>query len=72
MKKEVVPLAYDYNCDSGKCNYRFKSLLSETSTDVTNEVKEMVDVDNIANMEFSRASYSRIDSVGFAQSKGLL
>ena len=53
----MVPLGYDYNCQKNKCQYRFKSLLSETSTDVTNELKELIDNDNISNMEFSRATY---------------
>lgn len=66
LKKEVIPLVYDYNCLSGKCAYKFKPIFSETSLDVTNDIHPYIDQDNISNMEFSREMYAYIDAVGFA------
>jgi len=38
MKKEVVPLLHDYGCSNDKCDRRYKSILGDSSVDMSNDI----------------------------------
>lgn len=65
MKKEVIPLLYDHGCSSNKCEHRYKSILGDSSIDMTRDMQSLIDKNNINNMDFSREMFN-IDAVGFA------
>jgi len=35
MKKEVVPLLYDFGCSNNKCDNKYRSILGDYTVDMT-------------------------------------
>jgi len=50
----VVPIAYDWGCDLGLCEKRFKGFTTIESLDITNYLPNLIDDKNIDNNEFSK------------------
>ncbi len=61
----VVPIAYDWGCELGNCEKRFKAFTSKESLDITNYIVNLIDEKNIDNNEFSKESGQEWDAVGF-------
>jgi hypothetical protein len=53
--EEIVPLAWDYNCDKleGDCARKFRSIMSPRSRDITVYLKKHIDSKNFLNYESS-------------------
>lgn len=61
----VVPLGYDWGCDLGQCEKRFKGFTDIESKDITNYLPNLIDEKNIENNEFSKEAGQNWDAVGF-------
>lgn len=52
----VVPIAYDWGCELGQCDKRFKGFTDKESKDITNYIVTLINEKNIENNEFSKES----------------
>lgn len=45
----VVPFAYDYSCEMGKCSHNYKSINSQASTSITENINDFIKFQNKKN-----------------------
>lgn len=70
QSKGMVPLGYDYGCETNSCSGRYLSLNSKTTKDFTDILKQLVDKKNILMQSFSKALNGKEDTlIGFGLSK---
>jgi len=48
----VVPYGYDYTCEKGPCAGSYNSFNSPKSPDITKDLNELIDHDNLLNFDF--------------------
>jgi hypothetical protein len=61
--ESFIVAGVDYGCIyKNECSGKYRSLIGETSKDITVELKEQLDPKNIANMGFTNKA---VDSIGF-------
>lgn len=70
QSKGMVPLGYDYGCETSSCSGRYLSLNSKSSKDFSDVLKQLVDKKNILMQSFSKALNGKADTlIGFGLSK---
>ena len=70
QSKGMVPLGYDYGCETSSCSGRYLSLNSKSTKDFSDILKQLVDKKNILMQSFSKAQNGKEDTlIGFGLSK---